>query len=116
MALTGEEIKVVEAPSPAPPERPSTPKRAIIGWAAVGVAVAAAAALAVAVFADDDDSTSARTWTGDVKDHPGYGPGDPAQAPWTGDAKDHPNYGQITVIVEPRGDAKDHAGYGPIAS
>jgi hypothetical protein len=47
-------------------------------------------------------------WTGDAKDHPGYGP----VTVWTGDAKDHPGYGPVTVWT---GDAKDHPGYGPVA-
>ena len=46
-------------------------------------------------------------WTGDVKDHIGYG----QIAVWTGDVKDHIGYGQIAVWA---GDVKDHIGYGPV--
>ena len=96
MALTADDVKVIEAPGAAPPEHPNRSKRGMIGWAAIGVALAAAGALMFAALTGDDDATSTPTWTGDVKDHPGYGPVDPVQSPW------------------PRGDAKDHPGYGPV--
>jgi hypothetical protein len=43
---------------------------------------------------------------------------EPAVVVWTGDAKDHIGYGPV-VVVEPAivvwtGDAKDHIGYGPV--
>jgi hypothetical protein len=110
MTLTNENIEVVEAPSPAPPEQSGKPKRALLGWIGVGVAVSAASVLAVTVFTGDDETT---TWTGDAKDHPNFGGVSVAVWP-RGDAKDHPNYGQITPVVELRGDAKDHPNYGQI--
>ena len=33
-------------------------------------------------------------WTGDAKDHIGYGPA----VVWTGDAKDHIGYGPVVVV------------------
>jgi hypothetical protein len=115
MALTSEDVRVIEAPSEAPPEQPNRSRRGIIGWVAVGVAVAATGALMFAVLSGDDDATSTPAWTGDAKDHPGYGPVDPAQLPWTGDAKDHPGYGPVDPAQLPwTGDAKDHPGYGPV--
>jgi hypothetical protein len=38
-------------------------------------------------------TASGVAWTGDAKDHPGYGPVDAEDGGWTGDAKDHPGYG-----------------------
>ena len=63
-------------------------------------------------------------WTGDSKDHIGYGPVvavvEPEVVVWTGDSKDHIGYGPVVAVVEPEvvvwtGDSKDHIGYGPVA-
>ena len=98
MALTNEDVKVIDAPGDAPPEHPNRSTRGIIGWAAVGVAVVAAGALMFAALTGGDDATSTPPWTGDVKDHPGYGPVDQVRLPWPrGDAKDHPNYGPVAT-------------------
>ena len=48
-------------------------------------------------------------WTGDVKDHIGYGP----VVMWTGDVKDHLGYGAVVMWT---GDVKDHIGYGPVVA
>ncbi len=86
MALITEDVQASETPDTAPPKTPARSNRAILGWAAVVLALAASAVLAVAVLRDDS-TTSAPLWTGDVKDHPGYGPVDPATLPWTGDSQ-----------------------------
>jgi hypothetical protein len=44
---------------------------------------------------------------------------EPEVVVWTGDSKDHIGYGPVVVVVEPEvvvwtGDSKDHIGYGPV--
>jgi hypothetical protein len=44
---------------------------------------------------------------------------EPEVVVWTGDSKDHVGYGPVVGVVEPEvvvwtGDSKDHVGYGPV--
>ena len=53
-------------------------------------------------------------WTGDSKDHIGYGPVvavvEPEVVVWTGDSKDHIGYGPVVAVVEPEGGSSCETG------
>ncbi len=115
MALITEDVQ-----ASATEEAPQTPTPGksfgtVLGWTVVGVALVVSAALAFGVLRDDDSRAAVPIWRGDTKDHPGFGPVDPATLPWIGDTKDHPGFGPVDPATLPWiGDTKDHPGFGPV--
>jgi hypothetical protein len=71
---------------------------AALGNTGRGASTTSAGSLAIEGLGD----ASGVAWTGDAKDHPGYGPVAAVDVSWTGDAKDHPGYGAVAASIPTR--------------